>query len=406
VSLSVAPVEDSRRGEWWQIQGTVFAFEMKDEERALHDAWTEWDRAYAAADGETMVGSAANFSLSVVVPGGADVPMAGLTAVAVLPTHRRRGALTAMIRATIDDARDHGEPLAGLWASESGIYGRFGYGAAIEGAELKMTRPHTAMMVEAPSTGRVRLIDVDTARTLVPDLYRRATAGVPGTIERSAPAWDMYFYDPEHWRAGASANQYAAYEVAGEFRGFVRYRVKEKWEDEHPRYTVRVRDLHARDADAYAALHRYLFGMDLVETIEFIFRRRHEPLLHLLVEPRRMQRRLHDHLWVRILDVPGALEARRYGTEGSVVLEVTDDFCPWVEGRYRLAGGPDGAECSTTDAEAQVRISAADLASAYLGDSRLPSLAWIGKVDGDPAAIVLLHRMLSWPIEPLCTVMF
>ena len=71
-------------------------------------------------------------------------------------------------------------------------------------------------------------------------------------------------------------------------------------------------------------------------------------------------------MWLRILDVQKALEARTYAREGKIVLEVRDEFCSWNEGRYELEGGAEGAHCSTTTAKPDITLSAADLGAAYL----------------------------------------
>ena len=409
MKLEIGPVAEERRDEWWAIQETVFAFEFKDEEKDLFAAVQEWDRAWAAYDGDLMVGSAASLTLATTVPGGAAVPTAGLTAVSVLPTHRRSGALTRMIRASFEDARDRGDPLAALLASESPIYGRFGYGASTQAADLTIERNHAVMKPGPQTTGRVRLVGVEEARRIVPDLQEASTSGraIPGSVTRTDPMWDLYFHDPEHWRDGASKRMWAIYENGdGEPRGYVRYRLKGKWEQAVPSYSLIVLTLHAVDAEAYAALYSYCFSIDLVSEIKVYSRRVWDPVFELIADPRRVKRLMSDGLWVRLVDVPAALSARQYRVEDRIVLEVQDDFCPWNDGRFLLDGGPDGAECSPTDAEPDLRIGAADLASTFLGDGRLPAQAWAGRVHGEPDAIARAALMLSWGEEAWNTVMF
>lgn len=409
MKLRVGPVPEERRDEWWSIQETVFAFEFEAEQKSLMSAAQDWERAIGAYDDDVMVGCASSLTFTMTVPGGSDVPTAGLTTVAVLPTHRRSGALTGMIRASFDDARDRGEPLSALLASETPIYGRFGYGVGARQASHTIERDHAAMRAGPPATGRVRLMDVEEARRIVPDLHRAATSGrgIPGSITRTEPMWDLYFYDPEKWRNGATRKMWAVYENGhGESRGYVRYRVKDDWDQANPDYSVLVIGLHAADAEAYAALYAYCFGIDLVSRIEVSAARADDRLLELLAEPRRVKSQLRDGLWVRLVDVPGALAARRYRVEDRIVLEVQDDFCPWSEGRFLLEGGPEGAACSPTDAEPDLRIGIADLASAYLGGGRLAAQAWAGRVHGTPEAIARADLMLSWGEEPWNSVAF
>jgi predicted acetyltransferase len=277
---------------------------------------------------------------------------------------------------------------------------------AIEGCSLKIERAHAALADDRPPAGRLRQVAGEAARAVFPGVYARATKGIPGTMPRGDLDWEMYFYDPEHWRDGASAHRYVVYERDGKPAGYVIYRQKEAWEGDYPHSEVRIGDLQAVDGEAYRALWRYCFGIDLVWMIKAGSRRLREPLVLLLEDPRWLQQSRVDHIWLRLLDVAAALSARRYGADGEVVLEVVDDFTPKVGGRFLLRGGPDGAECTRTRRAAQVTLASADLAAAYLGDARLEDLAWLGRVQGRPAAVGLAQRMLQWPVPPWCTVHF
>jgi predicted acetyltransferase len=97
----------------------------------------EFDRSLAAFDGSRIVGTAGIDSFELTLPGLTRVPAAGVTAVTVAPTHRRRGILTSMMRQQLRDVRERGEPVAMLLASESVIYGRYGYGLATHQVELQ-----------------------------------------------------------------------------------------------------------------------------------------------------------------------------------------------------------------------------------------------------------------------------
>jgi predicted acetyltransferase len=407
VSVEVRLIGDDHFESWDALLATTFGYDPKPEDVAAFRKRVEMDRARAAYEGSEIVGTAGEYSFEMTTPGGeAPVPTAGVTAVVVKATHRRRGVLTRMMRHQLAAVADRGEPLAALWASESSIYGRFGYGVAIEGADVTIDRAHAVLDVETPRRGAVRLVTTDEARSLLPDTYRRATAGIPGTIGRPAADWELYFYDPEHWRDGASSARYAVFERSGRAEGYVRYRQKPDWADGHPNHELRVGELHAADAEAYAALFRYVFSIDLVTGIRASNRRVHEPLGLMLIEPRRLRRTLSDRIWLRILDVPAALSSRRYGAVGTLVLEVVDAFGGFAAGRYLLEGGPDGAECRRTDRDADLTLSVADLGSAYLGNARLGLAAWVGRVRGDEAAVRLADAMFSWHVEPWCTVGF
>jgi predicted acetyltransferase len=405
MDVQIRAITSQELDAWRAVMFGVFGYEPKDEDREVFETRNEIDRAIAAFDGSTMVGTTGAFSYHMHTPGG-EAATAGVTGVTVSPTHRRRGVLTSMMHRQLADVKERGEPVAALWASESIIYGRFGYGVAILRSDATIDRAHTAMRVPAPASGRVRALGLDEARRLIPPLHVAAGAGIPGWIPRRDGDWTDYFYDPEHWREGYSAARYVVYERGGEARGYLRYRLKPEWKDAHPRYELAIGDLQALDGEAYAELFRFAFGVDLVATIEINSRRVREPLTSLLAEPRRLRRSLGDQIWLRILDVPAALSSRRYSVPGSLVLDVRDDFGGFAAGRFRLTGGPDGAECAPTHEEPDLTLSVADLSAALLGDARFTSRAWAGWIDGDDAAAVLAHRMFGWHVDPWCTTFF
>ena len=132
-----------------------------------------------------------------------------------------------------------------------------------------------------------------------------------------------------------------------------------------------------------------------------------DPLLSLLAEPRRLRLTVRDGVWVRLVDVPAALESRRYAAEDRIVLEVRDDFCPWNDGRVALEGGADGAACVRTDASPDLMLSSAELAAAYLGGTTIGHLARAGRVDEEtPGALRRADAMLRWDPAPWCPEMF
>jgi predicted acetyltransferase len=391
---------------WEQVMGAAFGFDPRVEDAEAWKKRADFDRYLAAFDGEEMVGTGGAVTFAMTVPGGAAVTLGGVTAIATRPTHRRRGVLTAIMRRLQADARTRGEAISALWASESTIYGRFGFGVAIEGCDLTLDRSHAALSDARPPEGRLRqLTDVE-AREIIPAAYPRMTVGIPGTLTRTEADWYLYFYDPEHWRDGASARRYVAYERGGEVAGYVVYRQKEDWEHGNARNEVRIGDLQAIDGEAYRALWGYCLGIDLVATIKAHGRPLRDPVTWLLAAPRRVQQVRSDHIWVRLVDVAAALAARRYAVEGELVLEVSDGFTPEAGGRFLLRGGPDGAECVRTERAADLRLAAADLATAYLGDARLRDLAWVGRIQGAAAAVDRAQEMFHWPVAPWCTVGF
>jgi predicted acetyltransferase len=404
--FAVRAITPEEFGLWEELLGSTFGFDSRSEDQEVWKKRAEFDRYFGAFEGPELVGTGGALTFSMAVPGGASLPFGGVTAIGTRPTHRRQGVLTSIMHRLLDQAAERGETISALWAAESRIYRRFGYGVAIEGCDLQIERAHARLLDDRPPEGRLRQVRAEEARGVFPDVYARATADIPGTLVRRAPDWDVYFYDPEHWRDGATAFRFVVYERDGDPAGYALYRHKEDWDGSLARNELHIGDLHAVDGEAYRALWRYCCSVDLVHLIKARTRRLREPLALLLEDPRRLQGRRSDKIWLRLVDVAGALAARRYAAEGEVVLEVTDQFRPQAGGRFRLRGGPEGAECARTDRVADVTLPAADLAAAYLGDARLDDLAWLGRVQGEPEAVSRAQRMFQWPVPPWCTVGF
>lgn len=374
------------------------------------DTWRhvhEPERTLAAFDGADMVGTAGAFTMTVSIPGG-ELPMAGVTTVGVAATHRRRGILTTMMRRQLDDVRDLGEPLAGLWASEGPIYQRFGYGLAAFACSIKIDRNRTQFFWPIEQPGRLRLVDKDEALKVFPAVYDRVREGQPGMLGRSQIWWEQLFADLKEWRDGASALIFALHETREGPDGYVAYRVKHRsWSDSGGVTVLRVRELIAANPPAYAALWRYCFDVDLIGRIDAWPRPLDEPLLYMLADPRRLSFELGDGLWLRLVDVPVSLAARRYAERDALVFEVQDTFCPWNEGRYLLEGGPDGAECASTDREPDLAVHAADLGATFLGGGSFPVLQRAGRVvEATPGAVARAERMFAWDPKPWCPQVF
>ena len=407
MNIAIRTINDHELEAFSRCQAMAFGRDFHPDTLEGRKTIFEFDRNYAAFDGDTIVGTCGIFSHTMTVPGGS-VRSAGVTMVSVRPTHRRRGILTAMMAAQLDQLADRREPVATLWASEAPIYGRFGYGLAHETADYRINRDHARIRYTPRSPGSLRQIDVNEAREAWPPVWEAAGREVPGFISRT-PAWwqQRVFRDDPVWRDGFTENFYINYEGPAGIEGYLRYRVKPGWDDHGIRQgTVKVEELMSLTTDAYAALWDYAFNIDLVATITAGYRRVDEPLIHLLHDSRQFIRTSGDGLWLRVVDVEQALSARRYTVPGRVVIEVHDAFRPANTGRYLLEGGPDGAQCRRTGEAAAVFLSVADLGAAYLGGTRLGVLAEAGRVGGDPAAVRLADAMFAWRVTPWCPEMF
>jgi predicted acetyltransferase len=364
--------------------------------------WTsvELDRTLAAFEGDKIVGTGRLYSLELTMPGGRLLPTAGVSWIAVLPTHRRRGILTAIKRRQLDDAADRGEALAILYASESGIYRRFGYGVSTSSMSVSVERRHSQFLNPVPD-GRVRLVEEDDARKLFPDIFDRARRNQPGAVQRVDAWWPDEFFWRDHDEKGT--RHYCVCESPdGNLDGYAAYRFEASW-DNDPNGTVHVTDLVSVTPEARAVLWRYLLDVDLVDTIKAWVVPVDEPLRWLLRESRRMRvTRLGDSLWVRVLDAPAALSARTYAMPGRVVFEIADPVRPDGEaaGRFVLEGGPDGADARRTTDEPDLVLDVAALGGVLLGGVRPSALARAGLVDErTPGALAIADSMFA--VEPL-----
>ncbi|HYY75355.1 MAG TPA: GNAT family N-acetyltransferase [Gaiellaceae bacterium] len=333
-------------------------------------------RLHAAFDGEEAVGGAGAFSFQLTVPGGR-VAAAGATVVGVMPTHRRRGVLTGMMRAQLEDAHRRGEPVAILWASEAGIYGRFGYGAASLCGTMRLERAHGAFRPTFEPLGKTRLVDQAEALSAFPAVYDRIAAETPGMFARSPAWWEhRLLFDPEWRRDGAGEQVRVLVELGGRPDAYGLYRIREAY-DWTPTSTLEVQEAVGASPQSTAELWRYLLDIDLMHTVVAELLPVDHPLQLLLVDARRMRFRVGDGLWLRLVDVGAALSARSYATEDTLVLEVRDTFCPWNAGRWKLRA----AEAERTTAPAELALDVGDLASVYLGGFTWGQLARAGLVE-------------------------
>lgn len=386
-----------------QVLDTIsraFGEDLHPEMAAIELALMSPGRALAAFDGTDVVAGGGMFEFEMTVPGGPR-PVAGVTWVGVLPTHRRRGILSAMMRRQLTDLHEQQrEPVAALWASEPEIYRRFGYGNASKVLAVKADS-RLPFVAGAPAAGPARLIALDAARDAIAAIYERARACRPGLVSRSPARWDAILFDAEHVRGGASS---LACVVLASGDGYVLYRTKNQGIDGVANGKVTVRELIATDAVSHASLWRYLLDIDLMTTVEMRNAAIDDPLQLLVANVRRLHPAVGDALWVRIVDVEPALASRTYAAADSLVIDVVDVECPWNAGRFTVdvgAADSPGVDVSRTDRSADITLSAVELGAAYLGGTRLRSLAAAGFVDEHtPGAVARADRLFAGSVEP------
>ena len=381
-----------------ELFADAFLDEPHEVRREAHRDVFDGDRAHGVFDGPEMVGAGEHMGARIALPGGRDLPLAAVTSVGVRPGHRRRGILTEVMRSQLGSLHGSGEPVAGLVSSEGGIYGRFGYGVATEDAVLTLPRG-AAFRSTVDVDGRpVRELDPAGAVEFARELYRPMWTQRPGWLAHDAN-WETRIRNESGFRGGAGALRFAAHPD-----GYAFYRPKPAWRADGPHYGLRVLELVATTPSAYAALWRYLLDTDLVTEVVWPRAAVDEPVLSMLDNPRSAERRVLDGLWLRLVDLDRALAARPYSVPVDVVLDVTDEVCPWNAGRWRLRAGEDGtAEVARTDAEPGLALGVSDLASAFLGGTSLTALAAAGRVaDLEPGALRATTRAFAAERAPHC----
>jgi predicted acetyltransferase len=360
----------------------------------------EPDRNVAAFDGPDIVGTAGAFTMPMTVP-GAELVVGYPTLVGVLPTHRRRGIAAGLMRALLDDARERGELLSVLYASEGGIYGRFGFGLGTIGLRLRIETARSAFVRGYEACGQMRLVDRERAVKEILAVHEATRLGISGMVHLDERRL-AYVIGHEHGADKERPTFFALHEGTTGVDGYTMYKVAQDWPEGTPNSTLHVRDLVAANPGAYADLWRFVLDVDLVTSVEASNRPIDEPLLHLMREPRRLRARMSDNLWVRLVDVPSALAARRYAAAGRLVLEVADPFCPWNGGRHALEVAEDAAAVvnPTTDA-AEIACTASDLGATYLGGTSLRELHRAGRVEERvEGALARADAMFGWDPAP------
>ncbi len=370
--------------------------EAIDSERRI----LEPERTLAVFDQDRIVATAGIYTRELTVP-GAVLPVAHVTLVSVEPTYRRRGLLRRMMRRQLEDIRSAGrEPVAALWASEGTLYGRYGYGLAVQ--RFGFTARTRELQVAAdPGKGRLRSGKPAEVREDLAAVYETVRASRPGLSGRPGAWWEQRLEDPEHDRDGASPLRALLHEGPDGVDGYALWRMKPDWDESGPNGEVRVKEVQATNPAAHAALWRFLLNVDLTRRLTFGFAAADDPLPHLVNEPRRLTTQTSESLWVRVVDVPAALAARRYAAPVDVVLAVTDELVPENTGRWRLTGNSTDATCVPTDDEPDLELGITELGAVYLGGTTLTALAGAGRVtELRPGTLAPASTAFGWYRAP------
>ena len=392
MDIQVRTITVDEFDDWSRAEARGFSSHASDEYVQIARSFAEFDRTFGAFDGARIVGTTTTRTSGITVPGG-PVALGFVDDVSVHATHRRQGILTQMMRAQLDQMHERGEPLAALSASESLIYGRFGFGVATWADRWRVDRRRTAMKLPANAGGRVTSMDPESGRREWPTLHKRVRQERVGMVHYNAAYWRAALWDSEWQRRGAGEFFHVGYLRDSHVVGLCTYRIKDQ--------DVLVVFLLGEDAEIEAELWQYCFGIDLMSEIYGFVQPIDHPLPWRLEDMRGLRRTRTDHMWLRLIDVRAALEARHYDSEGAITLDVSDSFCPWNNGVYTLEAGQYGANYVPSDRTPDLHLTAADLAAVYLGGASFSTLSGAGRVGAnDKSAFSLADRMFRTERAP------
>lgn len=361
------------------MRGFSGHFVPQEGELEYHKIDDPMKRTVCAFEDNDIVGTTLWEPYELTVPGGKS-DFFGVTGVTVAATHTRRGILREMMRRLLIEGRDAGYPIAGLWASESNIYGRFGFGIAGETVLAKIDVRDASFRTMPKVTGEIHFADVATMEKVAPVVWNRTAEKTIGMMLRTQADWD-WIYDRRRIPGFGKRKAFCVvYREGDEPLGYAAYRIEHKMEAMHSYNTVQVIELIAATTAAESALWRFLLNIDLAGEVTH-----HHPkkskLLWLLADPRKLSFEPYDSLWVRILDPIKALTERTYSSPGKVVIQLVDEFCPWTQGSYELHVDSDGmARCKETNQEPDVTLPIASLVAIYMGAHYLADLQRAGLV--------------------------
>jgi predicted acetyltransferase len=409
MSVEIRVCPPGRFEELLRMSEVAFAEDASDDIKRV-EAVADKERFLGAIEDDRFVGTAGVFDLQLSVPGG-EMACGGVTWVSVLPTHRRRGLMSQMMRLMIDDCHRRGEPIAALWAAEGAIYQRFGFGLGTLALSIEADSRAFRFAREWPEEGQCRLLQAGEGREIVEPIYEPARRERTGFLRRPPQWWPGFLPDVEKDKKGGEARRLVVFETGGRAEAYAVYKTKAEWGAHGPNHTLGVEEAISSTPGGTRAIWRYLMGVDLVRTVRASRLSIDHPLLMLAAEPRALGARTRDGLWVRIVDASAALSGRTYGVDGHgsgrLILDLRDDYCPWNAGRWVLSVEDGRGRVERTEAEADLALDANDLASLFLGGFSASELAIAGRVvELRARGIATADALFPTALKPWCPQMF
>lgn len=354
--------------------------------------------------GHDWVATASGVTRALSVPGGGELACVAVSDVTVAPSYRRRGLLRQMMRHQLETAVEQGLPMAALWASESSIYGRFGYGMATWSAHLSGQTTRCDFLPEIHPQGSTAEVDSDQWLAAAKPIWKTVRSGQPGMFDREGDWWRVETWDPEKDRNGSTARRYVVhFDAGGQVDGVGTFRVKPHWSPSGPDSEVKIGPVLAASPSAYAGLWRHQLDVDLASSFSSRGAAIDEPLLHLLADPRAIEGRPVDGLYLRILDVPQTLQARSYAADADLILQISDPLLDGIAGSYRVHVTEGHADITRTDEAPDLSLGVRELGACYLGGTSFVALHRAGRVTEHSAdAVRRASAAFGWERAPYC----
>ncbi|WP_062208499.1 GNAT family N-acetyltransferase [Demequina oxidasica] len=406
-------IDESRIDELFQVVQWAFVGEwLKEDRQDYIDAIpVERSRAVEVTDerrgnvGE-LAGVHASFGTDMITPGGRRVATAGLSWLGVHPAHRRRGLMTTMIHDHFSRSIARHEHVSVLYAMESEIYARFGYGMGAQTVKASIPRGPRMWHVDGTEELTVRLerADFDQHDQLVADLQAKLER--PGTILNPVGSGrNARFTDPVGNRHGMERWRICIIEDAGEPVAYAFFRRKPDSELGIHDGVAQVREHGSLTPAASQKLWQVLTDFDLVGTTNTENLATDDPLLFQLKDARGARTKVIDNIWVRLLNVPEALVAREYFHDCDVTFHLSDRHIVENAGTWRIVvkdGNATVTRAEGTPDDADLQMDIRHLGTVYLGGTSLEALSSAGLVkENTPGqARELAIAMLS-PVAPL-----
>ncbi|MED5283633.1 MAG: GNAT family N-acetyltransferase [Chloroflexota bacterium] len=424
MAIRIISVDKSNVFEWRSSVRTVFG-DIPSEDTVIrmvndrfmidYDNWKEpSDRLIAAfdTDSKQIVGSGGADKYTITVPGGENIKMAGIAYMGTLPTHKRRGIFSSMMKTLHQQARDRGDAVAGLWASQSLLYNRFGYGLATMREDWIIETHDTSLSTDSPKGISVRLVDKNKALNEIPEIYETFRKCQNGATDRTQGYWNYLLYEDEQTKfnkSGLSGFFFAIVYKNNKPSGYAIYNFNKESGVAHEddKGSLIVEEIISTDRESNNALWHYIFGVELVEEISFNRRGTNDPLYYMLKNPRKLKRNIIDGLWARIIDPIKMLESRTYQESGKITINISGQNQDDIEGKYTIETDGKNTEVKKTNNNPDISMRPSELSSIYFGSARASEFYQAGLFDVKNNDILRnINRMFSVEQSPWCNTDF